>query len=85
MSKVYVVEELWAEGCEDSTCYGSGVIAVYANKEDAIKRMRQMAENEEVPSGWKIEASETSWTAFEEGYYSENHICLYVEEKELYA
>lgn len=91
--KVYVVEKLWAEDGEDSACYGSGVREVFANKADAITHMKELIKDENeaqdifddlgVRDGWEVSEGETSWSAWESGCYSQEHICIFVEEREV--
>lgn len=87
--KVYVVECLWATDGEDTACYGTGVDNVYAKKEDAIKRMKDAIVGQKnllnitEENGWEITEDETSWSACESERFSQEHISVFVEEREV--
>ena len=62
---------------------------VFKNREDAIRRFNDIVEAFEseyaydIEDGWEIEKNETSYSAWEEGRYVENHYDVTVYELEV--
>jgi len=77
--KVYVVV---VESCYDFGC-DERRMKVFASREDALAEFRKEVADtkpEDEQNGCTIEESETSYCAFREGYYSEDHININLEE-----
>lgn len=87
--KVYVVSVDWAHDGDCESVYGCGVREVYAKREDARKEMERIIkeEIEENPhiKNYKQERNLDGFEAWEDGYYTQEHFCVYVSEKEVYV
>lgn len=87
--KVYVVIESWA--C-DYDCGNS--LEVYSTQEKALEDLEERKRNARIDFGLDNETNnetddiveeqeEDSYTIYEDGYYSKNHISIRIEEKEI--
>lgn len=82
--KVYLLTYDWAE---DDAIDGDHIDMVYAKKEDAIKKMKELIADTEECEHYKrydvIEKTATSYEAYEDGYYVSEHTVITIEEKEV--
>lgn len=78
--KVYIVtEESAVEGMHDID------VRVYENREDALKRWKFVAGlwKEGMDDWQQAQEKEGYFEAWQDGYYDENHVTVYLEEKEV--
>lgn len=89
--KVYVVLEDWVVDCDSGS-----TMEVYDTKEKALKDFNERIRNARIDMNFntdedeqieesdiKEDKDEDSYTIYEDGYYSTNHISIRIEEKEI--
>ena len=78
--KVYVVLESWVVDCDSGDTF-----EVYDTKEKALKDFKERVRNAKIDmqdyDDLIEEESENSYTNYQEGYYSQNHITIRLEER----
>lgn len=86
--KVYVVSIDWAHDGDCESVYGCGVREVYAKKEDAQKEMwriikEEIEENPHIKNYDEQERDPNQFQAWENGYFAQEHFCVYISEREV--
>ena len=77
---IVVVDSVYDFGCDERR------MKVFAKREDAVAEFRkEIADTKpkDEKNGCVIEETETSYSAFREGYYCEDHININLEEYEV--
>ena len=89
--KVYVVIESWVVDYDNDR-----TVAIYDTKEKALEDFKERIKSAKIDMGFDNDKSdiidegnmveeqeEDSYVIYEDGYYSRNHICIDIEEKEV--
>lgn len=85
--KVYVISIDWAHDGECESTYGCGTREVYADKEQALAAMNKMIEqeykNNDTLKEYEVERTDTEFISWEDGWYNDEHFCIWVSEREV--
>lgn len=85
--KVYVLSIDWSHDGDCESVYGCGVREVYADKEKALEALNKVVaeeyKNNENLKDYDVERTATEFVAGERGYFTPEHFCAFISEREV--